>query len=217
MSSLPHADSTQGGNGRCLDLLDYSVHSKNKQTNKQTLRSWIIYHLKKLRFWVWKTTTQHKTWQRPKWRGRKTKGKVTVSNGNRGFLEKVARMKRREGKVCKIERGSCVHGAWVVSSTVQELVCFSLKQPRGSAEIQKPVNLQHKNSVGTAPSKWQFHSISVHYWITEAHMQIRQHKTACMCSEYIWMCLCSCGIGKAQRWEPGNLLTLVLCSSPRVK
>lgn len=33
MSSLPHADSTQGGNGRCLDLLDYSVQSKNKQTN----------------------------------------------------------------------------------------------------------------------------------------------------------------------------------------
>lgn len=138
---------------------------------------------------MWKTTTQHKTWQRPKWRGRKTKGNVTVSNGNRGFLEKVAWMKRREGKVCKIERGSCVHGAWVVASTVQELVCFSLKKPRGSAEIQKPVNLQHKNSVGTAPSKWQFHSISVHYWITEARMQIRQHKTACMCSEYIWMCV----------------------------
>lgn len=33
MSSLPHADNTQGGNGKCLDRLDYSVHSKKKTTN----------------------------------------------------------------------------------------------------------------------------------------------------------------------------------------
>lgn len=41
MSSLPHADSTQGGNGRCLDLLDYSVHSTNKQTNIKDHESYI--------------------------------------------------------------------------------------------------------------------------------------------------------------------------------
>lgn len=136
MSSLPHADSTQGGNGRCLDLLDYSVHSKNKQT----LRSWIIYHLKKLRFWVWKTTTQHKTWQRPKWRGRKTKGKVTLSNGNRGFLEKVARMKRREGKVCKIERKLCSWGVSGVQHSSGAGVFFfkAAERQRWDPETSKP-------------------------------------------------------------------------------
>lgn len=51
MSSLPHADSTQDGNGKCLDLLDYSVHSK-KTTNIKIMIMIIIYHLKKLRFWV---------------------------------------------------------------------------------------------------------------------------------------------------------------------